>query len=464
MNQAQSGMMQLADLQAENAVLGSILINPSSLPNLAELLQPGDFYNQAGAWVFGAALQLMSHGIGIDPVTMANQLKRDGHLVDVGGAAGLNRLISDTPTSMNAASYAQIVGRLSTLRKLVGASAEIAKLAYNGRGRNVDEVFSRAKALVDAAAPIDDESILLGEDTLDFFFETQDARAREIKEIAEGKRAARPDLPWKAISPRYVKFVRPGTLGIVSADSSVGKTVFMACCAEYWARLGLNVCFFHLELSKRLMQDRRMARHSGVPLGKIEDAYVDGMVVDAAGRMSEWARRLHYVRCPGWSAQHIAVKIRQLRAKGLCDIAVIDYIQKIHFKIKGGQNEAAALGDVTETIKNCAEQLGIPIWIGSQISRVGKKSRRITADAIRGSGSIGNKANIVITLDREILDNDVTDDTGKLIAAAGDRSPDVAGRVDKNTTGPTGDFTLRMNAARFLIFDVAIGQTPPLGF
>ena len=104
--------------------------------------------------------------------------------------------------------------------------------------------------------------------------------------------------------------------------------------------------------------------------------------------------------------------------------------------------------------------MGIPAILGSQVNRASLAFERKTAQAVRGSGEPGEKSNVVITLDREILNQDAIDTAGNVIAHAGDRPPTVRGRVDKNTGGPTGDFTLKMNAAKFLILDVLAVDEP----
>jgi replicative DNA helicase len=302
-----------------------------------------------------------------------------------------------------------------------------------------------------------DKSVLLWLDSLSAFYDYQLDRQAELDAMSRGEVAARATLPWKALQKTdrggFVSYLRPGAMVVIAADTSVGKTVAMECCAEHWARLGLQVAFFHLELPHNLMIDRRMCRHSGDPLTLIESGAMTPAMEAATARMLNWKGGINYVHCPGWSASQIVAKARQMHQRGQCDVLIADYFQKFRLAYRNGQNKADALGNAAEGIKTFLEQAGIPGMVGSQINRRADEFRRKQAKHIKGSGDIEDKANIVITMDRDILDVPVFDDQGVLLANKGDRSPEVRVRVDKNTNGPTGDAELVINGARFLMLD-----------
>jgi replicative DNA helicase len=261
-------------------------------------------------------------------------------------------------------------------------------------------------------------------------------------------------MPWRGME-RFNVRLRPGTMAILAAGSSVGKTTFLECCAEFWARQGYQVAFFHLELSHQLMLDRRAARLTGIPMHQIEDGILDARINDALATLYKYPGGINYVHCPGWSASRIATYARQLRNKGRCDVAIVDYLQKMHLAFKPGINKADALGDAVETLKTAAELLEIPMLLASQFNRAAQFSDRKTGDYIRGSGEPHEKGNVVITLDRDILNEDMHDGAGRVVAESGSRSPVLKVRVDKNTSGPIGDTELIMNAARLLVLDAA---------
>ena len=446
-------MQHLTDQSAERAVLGAILVNNEAMIDIGATLLPADFSDEIHNWIYSAMLDLQIEHAPMDYVSVCDKLQQVKRLEKIGGAAYLTQMIGDTPTSMHADRYAMIVQRLSTLRKLIGAAGGIAKLAYTAGNTQIDDVFSKARQLIDRATPLqNDDSVLMWLRSLDAFVTGQMERGKEADLIAAGTAVPRVEMPWKAVS-RFIRNVRPGMLMTIAAGSSVGKTTMMECLAEFWAKAGLRVVFFHLELSHQFMLDRRMVRQSGESLELVEDGETTEKMRAASEKMRNWAGGINYVHCPGWSAYQIVQKARQLNMRGECDVMIVDYFQKLRLGYRSGQNKADVMGNAAEGLKNGCEQMGIAGVTGSQFNKAARFEDRKTADSIRGSGEIAEKSNVVITLDREILDNIVYDDRGMPVALVGERSPVVKVRVDKNTAGPTGDCELVMNAKRFLMLD-----------
>jgi replicative DNA helicase len=448
------GLDKLVDVNAERAVIGSCLIDPDAILQVADVLVAEDFHDERWRHAYEAIYSLFEEQARIDYLTISARLDERGHLRDDGRDI-LIGLTGSTPTSLNVASYGRIVHHLGTLRRLVLTAGKIAQLAYNAGGEQLDAVLTRAQRLIDAVTPeVSDEAVLLWLDSIEQFVLWQLSRNEEQAQAEASHLPAYADFPWQALQ-RFRLKLRAGLLGIVAAGSSIGKTTFLECCAEYWARQGLSVAFFHCELAHQLMLDRRMVRLSGVPLDEVERGVLDQRVQAATAMMREYVGCITYVHCPGWTAQRVAAKARQLSAKGLCDVGIVDYLQKLYLVHRRGQNKADAIGDAVEVLKVLAEQLGIPMLLASQFNRAALSAGRKTGDFIRGSGEPHEKANVVITLDREILDAPICDEVGRIVAEVGQRSPVVQVRVDKNTLGPTGDTQLMMNPERFLILDVA---------
>ena len=441
----------LVDIEAERAVLGACLIDPDCLMGLADDLNTGDFHDTGHQLIYGAMLDLQRHGTQADYLMLSRKIGQENWSKlgtnGIRGNAYLSWLIDQTPTSLNAGQYATIVSRLSTLRRLMGAAGDIAKLAYQANGDRLDDVFAKARALVDRITPMrSDEAVLFWLDSLDAFFNAQIERNAEMAAIEAGVQTAHVDLPWRALKP-FVNYVREGSLVGVAAESSVGKTAFLENCAEYWAsKAGLNVVFFHLELSHQVMLDRRMARQSGVPMADIENGLISEAMGQATRRMQQWPGGIHYVHCPGWTVQRIVNQARLLKEKGMCDVIIVDYLQKMRRVFQDGWNLAQVVGGQVEALKVCAEQLGLPIFLSAQFSKASKGKALKTSDDIRDTGELEQKANTMIILDRAL---DVT---------TGQRSSTTNGRCDKNTNGPTGGFQLVYNGPRFLFADVYQGD------
>lgn len=449
--------LRLVDKAAEQAVNGAILIDPDALERIADLLGAEDFHDERARWVYDAAYTLYQQQRPIDTLTLCEELERAGHLHEIGGAAYLTTLIQATPTSMHVADYARTVNRLAMLRRLVQIAGQIAQMAYNANG-SADGIVEKVRALVDGVSPMTStEDVLLWLDSLERFAVAQLARNDQQVAVEQGERRAPLTLPWKAFE-RFKLRLRPGTMALVIAGSSVGKTTFMECCAEFWARLGYRVAFFHLELSHQMMLDRRMARLTGIPIDEIEAGCLnDSRIADATAQMRGYSGGITYVHCPAWTARAVATKARQLYSKGLCDALVVDYLQKLRLYRPRGTTTNDALADAAEVLKNTAEQLAIPCMMGSQVNRRSEDATRVTGDHLRGSGEVPEKANVAITLRRDVLPTDQMCADGT-VYQAGSRSPEMDVRIDKNTLGPTGDCALMINGSRFLITDVSYRQ------
>ena len=446
---------RLKNPEAERAVCGSVLVDPDVMLRLAGTLEPGDFTDERARWVYGAATTLYETQQPIDQLTMCAELERTGHLNQIGGAAFLTELVLATPTAMHADSYADTLRHLSTLRGLIDVAGQIAKIAYSANGSGTAAVLEKVRALIDGITPATStDDVLLWMDSIERWVLSQLARNNEQADAEAGKVRLALTLPWENTLRRFKLKLRRGTLAMVVAGSSIGKTTFMECCAEWWARCGYQVAFFHLELSHQTMLDRRMCRLSGVPIDKLEDGFLDDSnMYEATAEMKRYRGGITYVHCPGWSARAITAKARELNAKGLCDVMVVDYFQKVRIWRPQGASTNDGLADIAEVLKNCCEMLGIAGMAGSQINRRAEEAARVTAAHLRGSGEIGEKANIVITLDRDILTKPQM--VGKRVHEIGERSPLMNVRIDKNTMGPTGDCQLVIQGERFWIKELS---------
>lgn len=455
MAQSRSPLLNLTNLQAESAVNGALLIDPDAILRVRDWLEADHFHDERQRWIYEAVRDLHDHQAHIDYLTVRNALDEAGHLNEVGGEAYLMGLVNATPTSMHVADYARTVYRLGVLRGLVAVAGQIAQVAYTAGGSELDDVIEKVQRLVDSATPMTgDDSLELWIESLDAFMENQIRRSAEETARQAGEIPPHIDFPWKVLQRFKGLRLRPGTVAIVAGGSGIGKTTFMECCADYWAKGGLRVAFFHLELSRQFMRDRRSVRLSGESLEAIEGGVMSSAIQRADDTLRLYSGDINYVHCPGWSARRIANKARQMHAKGLVDVVIVDYLQKMEREHRNGWNTNDALADCVEVFKVLTEQLEIPLLLGSQFNRQSEYAGRKTRAHIRGTGEAHEKANIVITLDREILESPITDGEGEETVHRGQRSPQMTVRVDKNTYGEEGDTELTMNGARYAITDV----------
>jgi len=436
-----------SDPEAELAVLGALLVEPGKLLDIDPPLAQGDFSLARNGGLYAVLCELGDKAR-CDAVTVGERVRARG--LDW-TAAELVELMADTPTGVHAPYYASIVREKAALRRLLFAARDIARLAY-APDADSRAVWEKARQVVDAAwGQESDTALLTWRASLAWYFDLLDRRAKEQQAPTTPL-----TFPWKALQ-HFIPRLRPGTVAVVAAGSGVGKTVFAECCAEEWARAGFEAAFFHFELAHEIMLDRRMARRAGVGIATLEGGEDAGIEAarEASTLMSEWPGGVVYVHCPGWTMQRVVNKARLLASRGRLDVVIVDYLQKARLQeTVRGLTPAQMRGQDVEALKVLAEELGLVVLLASQLNREAVTATHKTRHQIRDTGEADEKANIVITLDREILEQDLG-----AIALKGELSPTVKVRVDKNTLGRTGETRLVLAGPHFDLKDVASQAT-----
>jgi len=434
-----------SNIDAERAVLGSILIDPDAILCVERDLAPEDFYREAHTWIYGAMLDLHHDHRALDFVTVTDELDQRGQLSKIGGPSEITALIDAPPTSVNVADYVHIVRRTAYQRRIIQASGKIARVAHQGEG-DLDSMSMECQRLLTAALPKAQlKSHLTGDDALVAYEANQGRRAEKLQED--------PNLwvktGWADVD-EFLSPIEPGIVSIWAGIPGVGKTIALENIAEYNAQRGKNVVFYHYELSHQVMLDRRMSRHSGVDYKELRKGYLGSEVQSATSRMSRWQYRMIYVHCPGWSAEKLVADLTRLWGEGKADLGVIDYLQKMPLPDTKGFNEASLIGQVVETIKTAAEVLGIPLLLGCQVTRAHSQryDRKPHLSDLRKSGEIEEKCNQVVFLFREaMINDDVKTDVLEVYA-------------EKNTLGPCEQAHLLHQAGRFR-FDSLVRRAEP---
>lgn len=434
-----------ADPAAEEALLGSILIDPACLNDVAALVQPADFHAEKRGWIMQAALDLHGSGTGLDFVTLCNVMEDRQQLAAVGGAAYLTGLLTAAPTAVHALDYAERVRKLAARRRLIAAAANIAQAAYDSEADESELYRTAAGALEGALRPLAQGEVLTQRELLDAWAGWQLERVAHADD-------PKLTLPWKALG--FVRPLRAGTLSIVAATPGGGKTMFAECCGEAWARAGFQVLYFHYELSPQIMGDRQMARWSGLTMDELEVSPLTAAMQRAADTIRAWPGDTSFIHCDGWSMPRVAMKARQLVRQGRANVVIVDYLQKAPWReAVRGLTPAQMRGQDAEVLKSLAERERVPVLALSQLTREGAQSKRKTMAHLRDSGEIGEKANLVITLDCEVIETPRTF-YGR-IYEPGEFSPEVTARVDKQTLGRIGDAKLFADRPRFRFADIA---------
>jgi len=434
--------------EAERGLIASILIDPDAVITARERgLTPEDFLDRRLAYIYDAALTLARR---LEPVELTTirgvlEVQQDGtgnRLQAIGGDAALAELLNWNGSTVYAAHYAELIQRAARQRRLIAVAQDIATLAQEHEGP-LDELYNHASRLFFGAVDVSrvGSHRYGGDEELTQYLVRQQERAERL--------AKNPDAAI-VIGLRSLDNILgdlpAGCLHVVVGRPSVGKTMYLERVCEENARRGHRVAFYHLELSHEMMFDRAVARHSGVSITELRRGNLSRPVHGAMDLIRPWFGNVTYIHCPGWTAERIAADIQRVVAQGRCDVALVDYLQKIALPERSGMNAAMLYGQIAETLKNVAEICSIPLVLGSQVSRdfKAREDKRPRMEDIRNSGEIEEKANQIVVLHR-------LEPREKGAVLKAER---VLASVEKNTQGSTGEVELIHVAGRFLLADV----------
>lgn len=395
-------------VEAEEAVLGSILIDPECFAALS-FLNAADFFLTKHTWIWEALLSLIRRGDGIDYITVIEELKHqqsDGapnRLDDVGGAAYITYLINHTPPGIMAEVYARIVERAATRRRLITAAQDIVKLAYDEE-KDINAVLDEAKAVLDAVTnqPAQDDPKPIEAIASAAYDELEKAAEDAQKKKPRGLRLGFTTLD----APTGGLF--PGQFVVVAGRPGMGKTSFMLSSALNVVQEGKRVLFFSAEMTSRQIYQRLVAMQSGITTQKQRAGELDKKeMAEYLKTMAAASKfRLWIDDCGGLTAPAISRKTRRIKARYGLDLVVVDYIQLLDAVPATGQkhqNREAEVAAISKALKNMAKALEVPVMAAAQLNRqVTYRSEKIPMlSDLRDSGSLEQDADIVIFLYQE---------------------------------------------------------------
>ena len=426
------------NLQAEESLLGAMLLSGDAIAAAAEVrLSPGDFYKPAHGHVFAAISAIYARGGAADPVTVADELRRAGHLEDIGGPAVLISLQAGTPSIGNAARYARIVEEHALLRRLIRAGGDVAELGYS-LPTDVTDAVDRAEALLfDVAQHRVTQSISPLTDVLSRQLDHLELLAERGQQIT-GVPTGYKDLD------RQLAGLQPSNLIVVGGRPGTGKTSLALGMAAHAAmEAGAKVLVFSLEMSERELGQRLLAAEARVDSTRLRNGDLSGTdwtkLSQAIGRLGTAAISID--DDPHLTVMELRAKARRYKSTHGLDLIIIDYLQLMAGR-PGAENRTLEVSEVSRGLKLLARELNVPVVALSQLSR-GLESRadkRPMLSDLRDSGGIEQDSDVVIFLFRsELYDPDSPDKgTAEVIVA-------------KQRNGPTGTSRLAFLAhyARF---------------
>jgi replicative DNA helicase len=282
-------------------------------------------------------------------------------------------------------------------------------------------------------------------------FDLVDAMLERYEQIANTPENERKVLSWPWFSWNHlIDPLEDGMLGVITAPDGQGKTIYAESIAEYWAEHKNRVVFVHYELNRKLMMLRRTARHTSISSRQMKEGKLTpeqkATIAAVRPRLIAWDGFITYLHTPGWSMERTTAELRRLFSDGLCDVAVIDYLEKAAASDRQlkmfGSNIYQREADNVEQLKNFGETTGVPVLMVAQMSKEGKTTGfdKIDRTGMRGAGEKSDKANLVVMLKRERV--------------ADGYSNEVEVLVDKNTMGSTGTAKQMMQPEYFRVADV----------
>jgi replicative DNA helicase len=438
------------NLEAEQSVLGGLMLDPYAWDQISSTLTEEDFYKVAHRKVFNSVCELYAKNQPVDIITVSNLLTDKKELEAIGGPAYLAEVMNSTPTAAHIETYAKIIREKALMRKLIHLSGEIIEKSYSESYETIEafldevegQIFSitekkKAEGLVGAAELIKDSINRLTELA---------ERKSDMTGVASG---------FKALDKMTAGF-QPGEMTIIAARPSMGKTAFSLNIAQHVIlREKKSLAYFSVEMGKEQLMMRMLASEARVNLSELRVGSVGDTawprLIDKASKMAE--ARLFIDDTSGISPFEIRSRCRKLQAQHGLDIIVIDYLQLMDLKQKVDSRERA-VAEISKTLKAIAKELKVPVIALAQLNRgvEGRGDRRPMLSDLRESGSIEQDADVIMMLFREdYYDRD---------------NPDIKGIseiiIGKHRNGPVGTVKLRWeaNIGRFSDLEEGGGQHP----
>lgn len=416
--------------ETEIALLGALLIDPDKITDARDLVEPDDFFILRHGWIYEAMIGLddkrMGDAAAFDVRLLAEKLKAQGRLDDIGGEAYLNYLPTQVPTATHAPVYAMLISRLATRRRLLGAAGDIAQVAHN-TDLDLEEVIDKSEAaLSDAVQGAGAD----GPKPISIGVSAAYDHAEKTREQGQGI-----GLPTGYVDvDRLTGGVEPGHVIIIAGRPGMGKSTYMGNVAMHMAISGLRVAFFSLEMMAEQIANRLIAAHASLDHELIRNGQMSDRewrrYVDAAGRVSDLSVWIDDGRM--LTPQGLLTKCRRLKREHGLDALMVDYIGLM----QSGQNHRdknAEVSYISWMLHNIAGELAVPVYAASQLSRAVEQraDKRPQLSDLRDSGSLEQDADMVWFLYRDEYYNEATERPGEV---------DVI--IAKNRHGSTGTASL----------------------
>lgn len=438
------------NLEAEQSILGSLMLDPDAWDQVSDLIDPQDFYKNGHQVIYRTIKELQGRTLPVDLITVNNLLQSNGELQAAGGHEYLAEIVGRTISSANIEVYAKIVKEKSLLRKMIHASSEVLEKAYSEDFITVDHFLDEAEEKFYKLGEQKNSQGLEG--PLDLVRQSM----TKIEELFKMKAEITGVPTGLTYLDKMTSGLHGGELIIIAARPSMGKTAFSLNIAQHMAiKLKKTVAYFSLEMSQQAVMMRVLAAEARINMkdlrsGKLPDTAWPKLI-HAAGLVSE--SKLYVDETSGLSPLELRSRCRRLKAQHGLDCIVIDYLQLMKLKEKVESRERE-VSEISRTLKAIAKELDVPVIALAQLNRgvEGRTEKRPMLSDLRESGSIEQDADVIMMLYRDdYYDKDDPDKKGLAEVIIG-----------KQRNGPTGTVRLTFEAEYGRFRDADPEHTNPL--
>ncbi|KRG43210.1 hypothetical protein ARC78_07535 [Stenotrophomonas pictorum JCM 9942] len=402
MGDADGGMLRQAPcaIDAEQAVLGGVMLVNESLAKVSDWLKSTDFFNVAHQRIYTAMLDMSACDPPrpMDAVSMADWLLERGHGESIDGGSYLTELATTTPSAANIVAYAEIVKSKSVQRQLIGVGRELMERGFSPQGEDVSVIVAGATQQLAELQGVRQGSVKAAKVVGKRWYE---ALTHRYNNGAELQGLATPWAKFNSIT----NGLKPGELVVVAARPAMGKSAWAVNVATSVAMRGQRALIFNLEMTDTAIYNRAVASLTDVPLSWLQKPTDDG-------ENSHWPRVSAAVKSlnesglliddsPGLSMAQIAARCRRERMKGKLGLVVIDHLHLI--PLPGKTKESTEIGDISGACKRLAKEMDCPVVVLSQLNRglEARTNKRPRMSDLRESGAIEQDADLIVFLYRD---------------------------------------------------------------
>lgn len=394
------GKIPPQDIEAEQAVIGSMLTDQEAVNAAVETLKPEDFYREDNKIIYSALLNLYNKAQAIDIITLKSELSAMGKLDAIGGLEYIAELPEKVPTTSNVERYIKIVEEKSMLRNLIKAANDIIDAGYD-QTEDVEDIMDEAEKKIFNVVQNREQNIGFASIS-DVLVES----FTKLEELYNSKQTVTGIPTGFADLDRKTAGLHGSELILVAARPAMGKSAFALNIGTYAAtRAKVPVAIFNLEMSKdqlanRILCSEALVDSNHVRTGELTDDEL-AKLAEASGELSQ--APIYICDTPGISVMEIRARCRKLKMEKNIGLIIIDYLQLIQGSAKNANNRVQEIAEISRSLKILAKELNVPVIALSQLSRAveARDDHRPMLSDLRESGSIEQDADIVMFLYRD---------------------------------------------------------------